>query len=94
MFSATLPKPIVALATRYQRDALRLVVGAAEEPHADIDYRAMTIAPGEVELATVNVLRFFDPGAALVFCSTREAVRRLHANLVERGFNVVALSGS
>jgi ATP-dependent RNA helicase DeaD len=93
LFSATLPRPIVALAAQYQRDALRLVVGAAEEPHADIDYRAIRIAPGEVELATVNVLRFFEPGAALVFCSTREAVRRLHANLVERGFNVVALSG-
>jgi ATP-dependent RNA helicase DeaD len=93
LFSATLPRPIVALASTYQRDALRLVVGAAEEPHADIDYRALRIAPGETELATVNVLRFFDPGAALVFCSTREAVRRLHANLVERGFNVVALSG-
>ncbi len=93
LFSATLPRPIVALAATYQRDALRLVVGAAEEPHADIDYRAIRIAPGEVELATVNVLRYFEPGAALVFCSTREAVRRLHANLVERGFNVVALSG-
>jgi len=93
LFSATLPKPIVTLAATYQRNALRLVVGASEAPHADIDYRAIRIAPGEVELATVNVLRFFEPGAALVFCSTREAVRRLHANLVERGFNVVALSG-
>jgi len=93
LFSATLPKPIVALAATYQRNALRMVVGASEAPHADIDYRAVRIAPGEVELATVNVLRFFEPGAALVFCSTREAVRRLHANLVERGFNVVALSG-
>jgi len=93
LFSATLPKPIVALAATYQRNALRMVVGASEAPHADIDYRAIRIAPGEVELATVNVLRFFEPGAALVFCSTREAVRRLHANLVERGFNVVALSG-
>ena len=93
LFSATLPRPIIALAGAYQKDALRLVVGAAEEPHADIDYRAMAIAPGEVELATVNVLRYFEPDAALIFCSTREAVRRLHANLVERGFNVVALSG-
>ena len=93
LFSATLPKPIVVLAATYQRDALRLVVGASEAPHSDIDYRAIRIAPSEVELATVNVLRFFEPGAALVFCSTREAVRRLHANLVERGFNVVALSG-
>src|SRR5581483_11632096 len=60
---------------------------------ADIDYRAIRIAPGETELATVNVLRYFEPEAALVFCSTREAVRRLHANLVERGFSAVALSG-
>jgi ATP-dependent RNA helicase DeaD len=93
LFSATLPKPIVALAGAYQRDALRLVVGAGEAAHADIDYRAVRIAPNEVELATVNVLRYFESGAAIVFCSTREAVRRLHANLVERGFNVVALSG-
>ncbi len=93
LFSATLPKPIVALAATYQRDALRMVVGAGAAAHADIEYRAVRIAPNEVELATVNVLRFFESGAAIVFCGTREGVRKLHANLVERGFNVVALSG-
>jgi ATP-dependent RNA helicase DeaD len=93
LFSATLPRPIVALASAYQNDALRLVVGSKEEPHGDIDYRAIRVAPSEIELAAVNVLRFFDSGAAIVFCSTREAVRKLHASLVERGFNAVALSG-
>ena len=93
LFSATLPRPIVALASTYQKDALRLVVGTQGEAHADIDYRAIGVAPNEVELAVVNVLRYFDPDAALIFCGTREAVRKLHSNLVERGFNVVALSG-
>jgi ATP-dependent RNA helicase DeaD len=93
LFSATLPRPIVAMAATYQRDALRLVVGAGEEAHSDIEYRAIRIAPSEVELATVNVLRYFESGAAIVFCATREGVRKLHANLVERGFSVVALSG-
>ena len=93
LFSATLPKAIVALAGTYQRDALRLVVGAAESAHGDIEYRAISVAPSEVELAVVNVLRFFESGAALVFCGTRDGVRKLHANLVERGFSVVALSG-
>ena len=93
LFSATLPKPIVALAGAYQEDALRLVVGTAEQAHTDIDYRAICVAPNEVELAAVNVLRYFEPGAALIFCGTREGVRKLHADLVERGFNVVALSG-
>ena len=93
LFSATLPRPIVALAGAYQKDALRLVVGTQGEAHSDIDYRAMSVAPNEVELAIVNVLRFFDPGAAIIFCGTREGVRKLHSNLVERGFSVVALSG-
>ena len=93
LFSATLPKPILAMARRYQRDALSIAIGGSERGHADIDYRAFAIAPGDVEHATVNLLRFFAPGSALVFCSTREAVRRLHANLAERGFSAVALSG-
>jgi len=93
LFSATLPKPILAMAKRYQRDALSIAIGERERGHADIDYRAFAIAPGDVEHATVNLLRFFAPGSAIVFCSTREAVRRLHANLAERGFSAVALSG-
>jgi ATP-dependent RNA helicase DeaD len=93
LFSATLPKPILAMAARYQRDALDITIGGRDRGHADIDYRAIAIAPSDVEHATVNLLRFFEPGSAIVFCSTREAVRRLHANLAERGFSAVALSG-
>jgi ATP-dependent RNA helicase DeaD len=93
LFSATIPKPIAALARQYQDDALRIVATEGETQHADIDYRAVRIAPSDIEHATVNLLRFHEAGAAIVFCSTREAVRKLHANLVERGFVVVALSG-
>jgi ATP-dependent RNA helicase DeaD len=53
----------------------------------------MRVAPNELENAVVNVLRFFEARGALVFCHTREAVRHLHASLVERGFSAVALSG-
>ena len=94
LFSATLPKPIVQLAQRYQRPAaLRITASSGEVAHADIDYRAVAVAPSDTEHAVVNLLRYYEAGAALVFCTTREAVRRLHANLVERGFSVVALSG-
>lgn len=93
MFSATLPKSILGLAKRYQRDALRLALSADNEPHGDIEYRAFPIRAQDIEHAVVNALRYFDVRGALVFCSTREAVRHLHANLQERGFSAVALSG-
>jgi ATP-dependent RNA helicase DeaD len=93
LFSATLPREIVRMARRYQKDALRIDTIVENQPHGDIEYRALRVAPNEVELGVVNTLRFFDVGATLVFCATRESVRHLHASLVERGFAAVALSG-
>jgi ATP-dependent RNA helicase DeaD len=93
LFSATLPPAIQSLAKRYQVNALRLATADERTPHVDIDYQAMLIPPRERELAVVNVLRFMDAGGALVFCATRDGVTHLAANLNERGFAVVALSG-
>lgn len=93
LFSATLPKPIVTMAKRYQRDAFRIAVSAGEQGHADIDYRALRVAPNEVEHAVVNMLRFVESPCSMVFCNTRDSVRHLQAILLERGFSAVALSG-
>jgi ATP-dependent RNA helicase DeaD len=93
LFSATIPKPIVALARRYQRDALTISTVGAERGHGDITYQALAVAPSDIENAAVNLLRLHEPDTAILFCATREAVRRLHASLVERGFAAVALSG-
>ncbi|BDG05300.1 DEAD/DEAH box helicase [Anaeromyxobacter oryzae] len=93
MFSATLPKPIVELAHRYTRDAVRVAATPAREAHADIAYRAHLVAPAERELAIVNVLRAVDPPSALVFRATREAAHHTAAALDERGFSAVAISG-
>ena len=93
MFSATLPKGIVHLAQNYQRDAHRIAVAGATRGHADIEHRAIRVTPKEVEAAVVNLLRFHDAPAAIVFANTREAVRHLQATLQERGFSAVALSG-
>ena len=93
LFSATMPRPIVALAKRYQRDALRIETLGEKEAHQDIAYQAMAVSPTDIEHAVVNLLRFHEAETAILFCATREAVRRLHASLTERGFHAVALSG-
>jgi ATP-dependent RNA helicase DeaD len=93
LFSATIPRDIATLARQYQRDAHRIDTVDQSQPHGDIAYRAVRIAPNEVEHAVVNVLRFFEARGAMVFCHTREMVRKLHGSLLERGFSAVALSG-
>jgi ATP-dependent RNA helicase DeaD len=93
MFSSTLARDIVQLAKTYQRDALRIDTVAGNASHADIEYKAIRVAPNEVELAVVNVLRYFEAPGALVFANTRERVKHLTSSLRERGFSVVGLSG-
>jgi len=93
LFSATIAPEIASLARRYQRQALRIDTLGRNSVHADIEYRAIRMAAHEIEQALVNVLRHEDSRASIVFAGTREAVRRLHANLENRGFSAVALSG-
>jgi ATP-dependent RNA helicase DeaD len=89
MFSATLTPAAEALAQRFQRDALRLDLGAG----ADVAYQAVAVAPGDREAAIANLLLLHEARGALVFCGRREAVGELAGRLVRRGFAVVTLSG-
>ena len=93
MFSATVPKMIANLARNYQRDAVRISTKDERKQHADIEYRALNVAPRDGENAIINLLRFYEAKNALVFCNTRAMVNRLTTRFSNRGFSVVALSG-
>ena len=60
LFSATMPRPIARSpsATSATRCASR--PSATSEAHGDIEYRAVRVAPNEIEHAVVNLLRFFE----------------------------------
>ncbi|MHC0054997.1 DEAD/DEAH box helicase [Actibacterium sp. D379-3] len=93
MFSATVPPAIATLARSYQKDAVRVTTAAETSQHADIEYRALNVAPQDAENAIINVLRYYDAQNAIVFCNTRAMVNRLTTRFSNRGFSVVALSG-
>jgi ATP-dependent RNA helicase DeaD len=93
LFSATVPPAIAELAATFQRDAVRIVAGGEARAHADIAYRAVTVAPRDREGAIFNILRLHDARLALVFVKTRANVNHLIARMGNRGFQVVALSG-
>ena len=95
MFSATLPRPILALATRYQKDAARIDARSLGEAatHEDIRHVAYLTAMGDRGKAVVNVLRNNPDQRAIVFGTTREGVADLHRELVRQRFRAVVLSG-
>lgn len=94
MFSATVPRGIAKLAQKYQRsDTKRVETGGEGPQHADITYRALTVAPSDTENAIINTLRYYEAQNAIVFANTRAMVARLTARFSNRGFSVVSLSG-
>jgi len=93
MFSATVPKTILGMTRKYQRDAVRVNTAAEAKQHLDIEYRVMTVATSDKENAIINVLRYYNAKNAIVFGDTRIAVNRMTQRFNNRGFSVVALSG-
>ncbi|NNE51751.1 MAG: DEAD/DEAH box helicase [Sulfitobacter sp.] len=93
LFSATVPKSIAGLAKSYQRDAVRVVTKSEAAQHADISYRAMTVADRDAENAVINTLLYYQAPNSIVFGNTRAMVNRLTTRLSNRGLQVVSLSG-
>jgi ATP-dependent RNA helicase DeaD len=95
MFSATLPADILAMAARYQKEALRVDVRPenGNAAHDDIEYVAHLTVVGDHLPAVINVLRSNGDGRTIVFGTTREGVAALHGELIRRGFSAVVLSG-
>jgi ATP-dependent RNA helicase DeaD len=95
MFSATLPRPILGLAARYQREAVRVDARVPGDggAHTDIEYAAHVVAFDDRLAAVVNVLRMHADDKAIVFGTTREGVAELHQALVRHGFRAVLISG-
>lgn len=93
MFSATVPKSILGMTKKYQRNAVRVNTAAEAKQHLDIEYRALNVAKSDSENAIINVLRYYNAKNAIVFGDTRVAVNRMVQRFNNRGFSVVALSG-
>ena len=93
MFSATVPKTILGMTKKYQRNAVRVNTAAEAKQHLDITYRALSVASPDKENAIINVLRYYNAKNAIVFGDTRVTVNRMTQRFNNRGFSVVALSG-
>ena len=93
MFSATVPKTVIGMTKKYQKNAVRVNTAAEAKQHLDIEYRALTVAKADQENAIINVLRYYDAKNTIVFCDTRIAVNRMMTRFNNRGFSVVSLSG-
>ena len=96
LFSATMPPRIQSLAKRYLRDPLRLEIGRERVAAGDVPrvrQTAYVVRRHDKLAALGRILDMEDPGAAIVFCRTRNEVGELAGTLSARGYRCEALHG-
>lgn len=94
LFSATMPKPILEITTRFQsEDAIHVKVAAKELTIPlvkQVYYRVSSKVKME---ACARILEYNQPKLALIFCNTKKMVDDLTEDLKKRGYQAEGLHG-
>ncbi len=93
LFSATMPKPIMEIATNYQKDAQLIKVVRKELTVKNIEQYYYEVRPKNKEEVLSRLLDIYNPHLSIVFCNTKKQVDDLVNGLQGRGYFAEGLHG-
>lgn len=93
LFSATMPKPIMDIAKKYQKDATLIKVVKKELTVPKIEQYYYEVRPKNKLEVLTRLLDMYDPKLSLVFCNTKKQVDELVSALQLRGYFAEGLHG-
>ncbi len=93
LFSATMPKPILEITKKYQKDAVFLKMTPKEVTIPLIKQAYYMVRHQDKEEVLCRLMDYYDPARALIFCNTKRMVDELTEHLKARGYEVEGLHG-
>jgi len=93
LFSATMPKPILNITKKYQREPVHLSVVHEKLTVPLVEQSYLEVREHQKLEALSRLLDLVNPKLALVFCNTKKGVDDLVASLGSRGYRCEALHG-
>src|SRR5690554_1018379 len=93
LFSATVPRPILVLTKKYQKDPIRVKVAHKELTVPGIDQYYLEIRDSGKPEALSRIIDANNFKLSLVFCNTKRRVDELTSKLQSRGYSAEALHG-
>lgn len=93
LFSATMPKEIMAITEKYQNDPVQVKIKSAQKTVELIQQFYFEVAMGRKTDALKLLLAAYAPSSAMIFCNTKAMVDQLTEELVKCGFRAVGLHG-
>jgi ATP-dependent RNA helicase DeaD len=93
MFSATMPRTILALAKTYMHDAETIRVIGDESTNSDIVQYYYKVKKENKTEAIYRLINIYRPKLSLIFCNTKVQVDELTQELISRGVNCDKIHG-
>lgn len=93
LFSATLPKPVIALAQKSLKNPVDISSSIAEATNNEIEQQYFVIEEHERINAAIRLIDTDNVSKAIIFCRSREETDALNILLGGRGYNVNCLHG-
>lgn len=93
LFSATMPRAIMDIAKKYQKDAELVKVVKKELTVPSIDQYYYEVRKKNKEEVLCRLLDMYDPKLSLIFCNTKRQVDELVSALQGRGYFAEGLHG-
>ena len=93
LFSATMPKPILEITHKFQRDAKMVKVAAKELTIPLVSQRYYKVKSQDKDAACIRLLEYYQPKLCLIFCNTKVKVDELAEVLKRAGFQAEGLHG-
>ena len=93
LFSATMPKPILEITHKFQKDAKMVKVAAKELTIPLVSQRYYKVKNQDKDAACIRLLEYYQPKLCLIFCNTKVKVDELAEVLKKAGFQAEGLHG-
>ena len=93
LFSATMPKPILDITKRFQKNAELIKVTKKELTVPNIEQFYYEVKPKNKEEVLSRLLDMYSPKLSVIFCNTKKQVDLLVNGLLGRGYFAAGLHG-
>jgi len=93
MFSATMPKQIVAISKRYLKNPQLVSVIKGDETNTDVTQYYYNVKDKNKVEAVARLLHVYNPKLTLIFCNTKRKVDDVTRELTKKGYNVDKIHG-
>jgi ATP-dependent RNA helicase DeaD len=93
LFSATMPKEVVAIANKYLNNPVEITIGKKNAGAQNVEHYCYMVHAKERYSALKRIVDFHPEIYGIVFCQTRRETQEVANQLIKDGYNADALHG-